>query len=275
MNITSIFKRCPSPGRWFQSRRSKLLWLTGSCAVLGLVTISCSTLTHTVMAPPSIPGATFVGSKACADCHEEITRDFKTADHSRLQAKGQNAENQGCESCHGPGSLHVQSGGGAHTIINPRKDPETCFQCHLEIRAKFSLPNHHGVLEGKMNCADCHNPHKGSIFKGGGATNMMGKNEVCFQCHTAQRGPFVFQHEAMREGCVTCHDPHGSVNQKLLVARNQMLCLKCHFQQQTTPGAINIGDQNHASGRLSEGTCWSGGCHEAIHGSQVNSHLRY
>jgi hypothetical protein len=26
---------------------------------------------------------------------------------------------------------------------------------------------------------------------------------------------------------------------------------------------------------LPQGTCWSAGCHEAIHGSQVNGHLRY
>jgi hypothetical protein len=26
---------------------------------------------------------------------------------------------------------------------------------------------------------------------------------------------------------------------------------------------------------LPQGTCWSAGCHEAIHGSQVNDHLRY
>jgi predicted CXXCH cytochrome family protein len=242
--------------------------------------ISCGTLDHAIMAPPDIPGATFVGSKACADCHDEIARDFKTADHSKLQARGKNAENAGCESCHGPGSLHVNSGGGAHTIVNPRKDPETCFQCHLEIRAKFSLPYRHGVLEGKMSCADCHNPHKGSIMKGGGATNLMGKNDTCIQCHKLQQGPFVFEHEALREGCTTCHDPHGSVNEKLLVARNQMLCLKCHFQTQnvpgqaSSPGQLNIGNDNHAS-NMAQGACWSAGCHEAIHGSQVNAHLRY
>jgi DmsE family decaheme c-type cytochrome len=153
----------------------------------------------------------------------------------------------------------------------------------LEIRAKFSLPYRHPVMEGRINCGDCHNPHKGSIMKGGGATNLMGKNDTCFQCHTLQKGPFVFEHEAMREGCVTCHDPHGSVNQKLLVARNQMLCYKCHFQQQAKPagqtvaggnGIIYHGNDQHSKD-VSQGTCWSAGCHQAIHGSQINQKFLY
>ena len=285
MNKPALLQLARSLSRGLRTRPAKLVALSAAGAALTLVLISCGTLSQPIMAPPNIPGATFVGSKACADCHEELVRDFKTAGHSRLMAKGKNAENAGCESCHGPGSLHVSSGGGARTIINPRKDPETCFQCHLEIRAKFNLPYRHPVPEGRVSCSDCHNPHKGSVFKGGGSTNMMGKNEVCFQCHQAQRGPFVFQHEATREGCTTCHDPHGSVNQKQLVARNQILCLKCHFQQQKVQGQgqvyaqgqLRIGNENHGAGdgKLSQGTCWSGGCHEAVHGSQVNSHLRY
>ncbi|MEI6278819.1 MAG: cytochrome c3 family protein [Verrucomicrobiae bacterium] len=284
MNKRPSFPLAPVLSRCFSSRRAKLLWLSGGGLALTLALISCGTLSQPIMAPPSIPGATFVGSKACAECHEVLVRDFKTAGHARLQAQGKNAEGAGCESCHGPGSKHIAAGGGAGSIINPRKDPETCFRCHLEIRAKFSLPYRHWVLEGRMGCGDCHNPHKGSVMKGGGATNLMSKNEVCFQCHQAQRGPYVFEHEAMREGCVVCHDPHGSVNQKLLVSRNAILCLKCHFQNQNVsgqpgqpalvPGSINIADGNHRS-RLSQGTCWSGGCHEAMHGSQVNSHLRY
>ncbi|MEI6073643.1 MAG: cytochrome c3 family protein [Verrucomicrobiae bacterium] len=282
MNKRPFFPLPTVLNRCFSSRRAKFLWLSSGGLALTLTLISCGTLSQPIMAPPSIPGATFVGSKACADCHEVLVRDFRTAGHARLKAPGKNAENAGCESCHGPGSKHVAAGGGAGSIINPRKDPEACFKCHLEIRAKFSLPFRHAVLEGRMGCGDCHNPHKGSVMKGGGATNLMSKNEVCFQCHQAQRGPFVFQHEATREGCVVCHDPHGSVNQKLLTARNQMLCMKCHFQQQNrtvpgqtiAPGAIMMGSVNHADD-VARGTCWSGGCHEAVHGSQVNSHLRY
>ncbi len=239
--------------------------------------ISCATLDRVIVAPPQIPGATFVGSEACATCHEEIVKDFKTADHAKHQAKGKNAEGAGCESCHGPGSLHVAAGGGRNTlskknIINPKKSPETCFQCHTDKRGEFSLPHTHPVLQGKMSCVDCHNPHKGSAMRGGG-TNLHGENETCFKCHTAQRGPFVFEHEALREGCTTCHLPHGSVNAKMLAERNQNLCLKCHFQQQVG-GTMLIGGRDH-SAFVTRGTCWSGGCHEAMHGSQVNGSLRF
>jgi predicted CXXCH cytochrome family protein len=102
---------------------------------------------------------------------------------------------------------------------------------------------------------------------------MLAQNETCTECHDTQRGPHVFEHEAMREGCTSCHHPHGAVNDKLLTQRNSTLCLKCHFQQQSG-GLILIGGQDHTS-LLSRGSCWSAGCHEAVHGSQVNSSLRY
>jgi predicted CXXCH cytochrome family protein len=263
--ITSLAKRV-ARARW------KLLLFGGGAAWVTVVFMSCSTLTRTIVVPPSIPGAKFVGSESCAQCHDEITRDFKTADHARLKAKGEHAENIGCESCHGPGSIHNSSGGAARTIINPRKSPETCFQCHLDVQSKFNLPHHHPVLEGKVSCGDCHNPHKGSAVKGWGSSPTI-LNETCFKCHTRQRGPFVFEHHAVREGCNTCHEPHGSVNQRMLSSRNATLCLKCHFQQQTAAGQLLIGGQDHTT-RLTRGTCWSAGCHEAPHGSQWSSSLR-
>ncbi len=277
---------CPIPvskrSKWRFGIRTFLVLL--SLIVVAIVVISCATVDRVIVAPPSIPGATFVGSESCSTCHEDISKDFKFATHSRQLAKGKNAEEAGvgCESCHGPGSLHVESGGKKGTIINPRKSPETCFQCHLDKRAEFSLPHHHPVLEGKMSCADCHNPHKGNMIKGGG-TSFDSANETCFQCHTKQRGPFVIQHEAVREGCVTCHKVHGSVNDKMLTERNQNLCLKCHFQTQTIPGAAYIGGGVNGSGAgghehsgdWASATCWSSGCHEAIHGSNTSAHLRF
>jgi DmsE family decaheme c-type cytochrome len=223
-----------------------------------------------MMAPPHIAGAEFVGTEGCAECHEDVTKGFTMATHSWL--KSPEGLNIACESCHGPGSLHVESGGERDLIVNPRKSPETCFQCHLDKRGEFSLPYSHPVLSGKMSCSDCHNPHKGPALIGGG-TMLASENDTCTTCHKAQQGPFVFEHEASREGCTTCHNPHGTVNNKMLTARNANLCLKCHVQEHRQ-GEIIIGGAPHGT-RLRTGTCWSAGCHEAVHGSHVNSSLRF
>jgi DmsE family decaheme c-type cytochrome len=284
--------------RWIRQSQGNLLWIGGAGASAALILISCATSGRTMMAPPSIPGATFVGSSECSQCHEKTVRDFKTADHARLQAKGKNAVDMGCESCHGPGSKHVESGGGAGTIVNPNKSPETCFQCHLDKKGEFSLPYAHPVLSGKMSCTDCHDPHKGGAIKGGG-TQLHGNNETCAECHKAQTQHFIFSHDAVKEGCSTCHNPHGSVNQKMLTERNATLCLKCHFDSHTgfRPGSPASSGQMGPSGnhgptgptvittpsssatvptnRFNQGTCWSAGCHEAVHGSNTNVELRF
>jgi predicted CXXCH cytochrome family protein len=264
--------RWHSIARAIKKRSGALIWGWGGTAAVGVIAISCSGVGHQVFMPPSIPGAEFVGSEECATCHEDIALGFKTSDHARLQAKGSNVADLGCEGCHGPGSKHVEAGGGPGTIVNMRKNPEGCFKCHLDVKGSFNLPYAHPVLSGKMSCGDCHDPHKGSAMKGGG-TQLAGINATCVECHTQQQGPFVFEHEATREGCVSCHSPHGSVNQKMLTERNSTLCLKCHFQDQTG-SSLRIGGGNHSTSRLRSGTCWTAGCHEAVHGSNVSHHLR-
>ena len=131
----------------------------------------------------------------------------------------------------------------------------------------------HQVLNGKMSCGDCHDPHEGRAIKGAGAA-IEAANETCTKCHTSQKGPFIFAHNAMKEGCVACHSPHGSVNAKLLVARDANLCLRCHVQTTDRNGTIFVGGEDHRT-RLQNGTCWSAGCHEAVHGSNASKALRY
>jgi len=252
---------------WLRQRR----WgLPVSAVGLAVVVISCSTVNRSIFAPPQIPGATYAGSKSCAECHETITQKFLTADHARLVTPGKNSQEVGCESCHGPGSLHVKSGGESNTILGARKNPETCFSCHLDKRGQFSLQNSHPVLAGKISCSDCHNPHEGSGFAGN--KPVLSRDETCTKCHTAQRGPFAFEHEAMRDGCTTCHNPHGTVNSKMLATRESHVCLQCHVQSSNR--SIIIGGMPHSS-LMRTGTCWTAGCHEAVHGSHANANLRY
>lgn len=254
---------------WRKVHHKKLLVLL-SVAAVAFGVMSCATVERTIMAPPQIPGANFIGSGECAQCHEEISTGFKNATHARLMARGENAKSMGCESCHGPGSIHNEAGGGRGNIVNPRSSPEICFQCHVDKRGELNLPYSHPLLEGKVTCGDCHDPHKGPAIKGG--TLMASEQETCGKCHMAQQGPFVFEHEAVREGCTTCHAVHGSVNPKMLTQRNANLCLKCHMQ--TLSATVTLGSVPH-NANLNKGTCWTAGCHEAVHGSQVSTKLRF
>lgn len=251
---------------------TKTTLMIGGAAAWGLLLISCMMVDRTAVVGPQIPGATYVGTKECTQCHEEQTGHFATATHAKLALADAKVGNTGCEACHGPGSLHVKAGGGRGTIINPKKSPEACFQCHLDKRGQFALPNSHQVMNGKMSCADCHDPHEGPAIRGTAAT-LEAENETCTKCHTAQKGPFIFKHNAMKEGCTACHNPHGTVNQKMLVARDANLCLRCHLEV-SGPGLLNAGGEDHRS-RLNATTCWGVGCHEAIHGSNINKALRY
>lgn len=256
----------------------------GGISLWGLLLVSCMVVDRTVVAPPNIAGASFVGSKKCAECHEDLTGHFDGATHSRIALKDAKGTDIGCESCHGGGSVHVRAGGSKGTIVNPSKSPETCFTCHLDKRGEFSLPHAHPVLSGQVTCNDCHDPHKGHVVKRSGA-ELETPNETCTKCHTAQKGPFLFKHNAMVEGCTVCHNPHGTVNQKMLVARDANLCLQCHLEHPAVvvvggvagtvgDGKIVAGGEDHRT-RLQQGTCWSVGCHEDVHGSNASKAMRY
>ena len=84
---------------------------------------------------------------------------------------------------------------------------DICGTCHQPIRAATLKPSHHPIIEGKVKCTDCHNPH-------GALTPAMLKqptiNDQCYSCHADKRGPYVFKHPPVEENCLTCHNPHGS-----------------------------------------------------------------
>lgn len=245
-------------------------------AAFGLISLlsSCVSVDRIVAAPPAIEGATFVGNAACADCHTNITRLFAGSPHGRYHRDDVKlAGLTGCESCHGPGSKHVAAAGARQLIFNPGRDPAACFTCHLEAHAEFNLPQRHPVIEGRMTCVQCHDPHGPDLMKPAGGLAMARLNQSCAQCHRDQARPFVFEHEALREGCVACHQPHGSIASKLLAQRDANLCLKCHAQVQQ-PGAVMIGKMDHAQ-LLRLGTCWSAGCHTAVHGSNIHPKMLY
>ena len=241
--------------------------------------VSCSSLQRTVSEPPRVDGATFVGDASCVTCHANYTQVFAGTPHARVRIPGveKNLE-VGCESCHGPASKHVQNPHGADKfIVNPRKSEVVCLACHLQTQGEFRLAHHHPVLEGAMHCVQCHDPHGREIHQRPSGFTLSRVNDGCAECHREQAKPVIYEHEAMRDGCVTCHAPHGSVSAKMLVQRDNNLCLKCHAQVAgpvLPAGTVFIGKVDHTA-LLRAGTCWSAGCHTAVHGSNVSPRLAY
>ncbi|HEU6447094.1 MAG TPA: cytochrome c3 family protein [Verrucomicrobiae bacterium] len=254
-----------------------VLFAAGICIAASIFLLSCAT-SRPIARPLEIPGAHYVGNRVCSQCHAQITRAFGTTPHAHVFLENVDLpDGVGCESCHGPGSRHVEAGG-PKFIINPGTAPDACFRCHLRERADFQLPQHHPVIEGHMNCVQCHDPHGGDILKPASSGLAMARlDENCAGCHREQTRPFVFEHPAMREGCTTCHNPHGSINRMMLKQPDNNLCLRCHAQTQgpgVPPGEFLIGATPHAA-LMQMGTCWSAGCHTAVHGSDVDRRLRY
>jgi len=250
-------------------------WLALAAGAL-LAASSCSTLDRAVLTPVSNEGAEFVGDAACVDCHKTITDVFPGSMHARVHLANQSVGKTGCETCHGPASRHVAAGTMQRRgmfITNPNRDPAACFQCHPEIQAEFRLPYKHPADGRMMSCVNCHDPHGPQIVKPKGLA-IARRDAQCAECHQEQARQFTFEHEALREGCVICHQPHGSIHADMLLLRDANLCLRCHAQLPGGAGTVLIGKTDHST-FLTQGTCWTGGCHTGVHGSNINPHLRY
>lgn len=264
----------------------KLLWLgiiAGCFSLIGLALVSCTISPDLSSGFPQNGEAKLIGNQACKECHLQQSDWFEANPHSFIQAhqvfeEGKDPEKRevSCESCHGAGSLHALASGSpsSETITNPGQNPEICFSCHIDVQSQFSMPHHHRVNEGRVNCIDCHDPHGADPFRRSGNLSSNNSDTSCAACHSEQQQTYVFEHEALREGCVSCHSPHGSIHPKMLTERDANLCLKCHSQMQLSGGDLMIGSVSHRT-YLSQGTCWSAGCHTAVHGSNINSRLLY
>jgi DmsE family decaheme c-type cytochrome len=105
-------------------------------------------------------------------------------------------------------------------------------------------------------------------------TTGLANEEPCLKCHTDKRGPFAFEHPAVRvDGCGICHSPHGSMNPRLLRRPAVFtLCLECHnglggFGRQGN--GIKTQTVSHSMADPRYQSCTT--CHVRIHGSNANS----
>lgn len=185
--------------------------------------------------------------KTCLGCHAGTHPNFDRSAHAKA-----NVSCLGCHSVHQSKEEHLLKA----------SQPTLCFQCHTDVKPSFDMPFHHKVNEGVVGCSDCHDPH--GTFGNNNLKSTADQNAVCTKCHTETRGPFVYEHAAVKaEGCLGCHTPHGSQNARLLNMPNvNGLCNQCH----SPVAAGTVHGMN--AGSSSQQPCID--CHTQIHGSNLN-----
>ena len=184
-----------------------------------------------------IQGATKVGADQCAQCHADVTTNYRRSQHFLREVD--------CEQCHGAGSLHLAAGGyskeSKDKIVSfkdrtPEEANGACLSCHAKsdhVRNWFSSA--HQAQD--IKCSDCHTIHSEVQGEGRPPGFRRAQNEKCLSCHRKQEAQADLPyHHPIREGkmtCVDCHDPHGgSAGNHLNAANGNELCLSCHAEFQ-------------------------------------------
>lgn len=193
----------------------------------------------------------------CIKCHSDLLENLVI--HPDIESS--------CDICHSPtGETHPDGNKKGFTLAE--KLPELCFNCHSDFQENVgSYKIVHGALKDSRSCINCHNPHSSSqqhlLIPGG--------NNLCFSCHNKEIMYDSIKIKNIKKdlasaksihapiesgGCITCHNPHFSEKNHLLVAgfpagqyinsskENYELCFMCHdsklLEAQTSKTATNF-----------------------------------
>ncbi|MBI2425828.1 MAG: hypothetical protein HYV27_23590 [Candidatus Hydrogenedentes bacterium] len=173
----------------------------------------------------------YVGTNTCLACH-----DGRSATDVRLHLEGKHA-GISCETCHGPGALHVRNGGrGGLLIANPALQTfddavSLCAECHESQAEGFANTAH--AFEKAAACHVCHDVHtpgglNADRDENGFATTAT-FTALCSECHTEAEAEFQLSGHVASDAanCGSCHNLHAAGALRAPVETNAV-CQQCH-----------------------------------------------
>ncbi len=213
-------------------------------ALLVVAIASCGRMPRpdTAALVPAGPPEAYVGADTCKACHEPAYNDFS---HTKmgvlfLHQPRTDKERAACETCHGPGKTHVESGGATPMpVAFTKKGRETvevrnavCLQCHERTARMFWQGSPHESRD--LGCTNCHQVMRNVSARA--QLRLPTEIETCGQCHIEKRAAQLkSSHMPLREGkmtCTSCHNPHGSVTPALLKENSiNETCYTCHAEK--------------------------------------------
>jgi DmsE family decaheme c-type cytochrome len=171
------------------------------------------------------PTAQKIGDQTCVSCHPQQGQALSRTVHRDVL---------GCESCHGPGSLHI--GQPPLHIAGPKQllamstlgQSEMCLECRPPL-----VPAWPGANHSVLACFQCHSdvvhfaPKKGERPP----RAFLRQDAFCDQCHAADTADFrqIFHHP-VPEGqmtCAACHNVHAK-SPKGIPLLDGSACARCH-----------------------------------------------
>jgi len=143
--------------------------------------------------------------------------------------------NVGCERCHGPGSEHIRVPWKQGSIVNPARldfvrANDVCIQCHSQLRP-LSNPIHGIYYDWAVGYqpGDRLSDYVRLEDHQLGVNNFFYWPDGSAHKNREQGNDFVtsvmYVHGVT---CFSCHDPHGSENDNLLIKPGSAMCLECH-----------------------------------------------
>jgi cytochrome b subunit of formate dehydrogenase len=212
---------------------------------------------HTNFDPEEIPHAENLTPKACSDCHQKQI--VKHLFHPKiLKASGREKEKDvDCLSCHD--NHYPQDPNAEGGKWSTKNIPNSCGQCHNEIKEKYLSSEHYlafkeGML-GAPNCLSCHKNPIARVHSNEDTVSVkISQEKLCLSCHldspdvrarTAPSAGFITMYEKSVHGselnsgnskaanCVNCHGSHAilkSTDDKSQTFKSNIpfTCGKCH-----------------------------------------------
>jgi len=176
------------------------------------------------------------GTTACLYCHDvERMRLIGKTPHGDKNNPDSPFAQHGCESCHGPGSLHATRSRrgrgrppmidyGINTSTPPEKQSQSCLNCHGKKMGKIDAMQWKGSVHGspwkdnagkvhEMTCSNCHEEHA----ENDPMEDKQAQAKTCYSCHSKEEKEHPrFKEQAIafdKLSCWDCHDVHQLIPQ--------------------------------------------------------------
>jgi len=173
-----------------------------------------------------VSGGALAESAKCLSCHDKS---------EAMLSFFHDANGVQCTDCHGPSTEHMDHPRTSPTVVFADDgDGDAlngkCLACHNNSGRIHWQSGAHG--DANVACVACHDVHvhKDKVL------DPESQVQVCTTCHKDVLAQLNFPtHHPVNEGkvaCSSCHNPHGSTSDSLLVKSNVVdTCTTCHAEK--------------------------------------------